>query len=343
MKLKSNFVNLNILRSTLGRVFRNAAVGFVLAGGVSAANAYTYLQSQAEVHAGNAYPGAGDWEGITTDIANVAEWYVGGSVHTGPTVLTFSGVDSDGNTATGTFSAQASADASYKVLRTHTSILLDNPVRIGANAPYVNADGSVNEGGIPNEWSASAHARTSDLIAIENSAVAFLRFIFDVEGSLASPPPETGIQSFVQLTNTAGYFDILFHAQTLHSPYLEVNERVWSGGIPVVDGWAQFDFVFFSSTSLSSAYGLSFGYGELEGGYHEAYAEFGNTITMADIIGYDSSGNIVDLGRVVGESGTVYYDGATGEVPEPSMPALLIIAGFAVVAVRRRCGKPGTR
>lgn len=232
----------------------------------------------------------------------------------------FTGLNSNDQAATMTFTGSATASASYGMLRTAASGSVSGVYYNENNAPYYYQDDEsgtwiTDPEGSPTFLVSYGQAQFNDTLNYGNIPAGFTTdFWFHITGSF------TG-------------------ANVYHSIYVEFGTQSNSIVLYPVDGanhlWTTNKFtplpgvdIDFSTTVLSS-FNLYPEYSP-EGESYSGSANFMNTVTLAGINVYDENDNLVSGWSLTSGSGTTY------PVPEPSAVLLGLAGAVGFVARRRR-------
>jgi hypothetical protein len=251
---------------------------------------------------------------------------------------TYSGLDAIGSARTMQFSAQASAQGSYGLLRANTHSNLSNVFGSAQNPAYVNQDNSVNEAGVPDSFYSFAKSSFTDTLLVgPTSGIAFVRLSLHLTGTIAQD--DSGIaSSVVALRQTDGVS--FASAQYLWFRQAEGSYDLLVQGIdiPVINGIAQFG-LWLTSQSEIGLTGLDSDLLEmLTGDTMDTFADFSHTVTVDHIEAFDSNGASMRTGPLVGLSGTTYEGVGGTPVPEPAgFPLLMIALVAAGLSKRPRC------
>ncbi len=247
----------------------------------------------------------------------------------------FSGVDPDSiqSATTVTYSGQAQSSLSGG-LKASSTITSDRLFWNNAeNASFVNDDYSVNPLGLPDHFSSSSSARITDSFTLlGGDDLASVKFIFALDGSLISTPG-TGASAHVSLSS----YDAVTNATALNFYYTTysnygptsvwLDQQVTSDFFSVVDGKVAFDISLNTSASMRADV-LNYASGSYPGG--TATSNFFSTVKIAQVLGFNSRGEQVELFSVTGGDGTLLPVGAISAVPEPATWAMMIV-GFGAV------------
>lgn len=320
---------------------RNLGFGIILSAGVALSLSPIGGANAAPVYSVDTGVYAGNW--VDASSAVVAD-YVPSVVEQNGSVASASmqgsSLGSAGNVVTYSASAQSSLAGGLKV----TSSISGDRLRWDAgDAPYVLADGSVDESGVPHFYGTRAGASIFDTLTVSGAAdLTGIAFLLHVDGTLYNDVWDGNNRAMSRISLNGGGQHIFSANPPGYAEYgyQEFAETVTSGLFNVVNGQVAFDL----SLAVWSEYGDIFGYSQTQGSGElpsgEAYADFFNTVTIADIFGFNAAGQRVSLFSVTGSDGTVLPAALAppvSAVPEPATWAMMI-TGFGIVggALRRR-------
>lgn len=274
-------------------------------------------------------------------------------------VRAFDVIDAQGQPAVTTFQYNATASAGNGALSVYAHAHVSNAMPRGDAPPYTvysNGRFEVQPGGVAEGFSAEAYASLMDTVHV-GPGVSRLQFQLTVNGELRSGA-ETSSPTWFTPEASFGLWQLdcynlcratppqgLFQAHLARSydaatdtwpmAALSVTRTLWSGDFEVRNGAAILALDATASAEVSDTYGDIFGRGSL-GDPLDAVAQFGHTVQVIGVRGFNAAGQQVALGSVIGDSGTVY---ALAPVPEPATWALWLAALLLVPTVARRRGR----
>ena len=232
---------------------------------------------------------------------------------------TFTGLDSNGNIQTMSYSGDGMASADYGLLRTQASGSVSNIYYNPDNPPLVEPGDSINPDGSPSNIQVSAQAVATDTLQFGGSLQAGYqaRYQFRLTGVISDPSA-----FFTMGVTIAGNSERYFSPDDFVGNLLEFYG---TQSYPVNGSTPQEVRI---QVLSSFAPGIS---SRPEGSSASGEADFFNTIVLERIEMLDADGNLVPPTEwtVTAASGTNY------PVPEPSGLALLLSLIPALVIVRR--------
>lgn len=194
---------------------------------------------------------------------------------------------------------------------------------------------SYNFDGALHGYYAMAEASISDMISITGGAgLSQVKIVYGLDG-LFDQSADSGWHSYgaVNIFGNGGFFhfehhyasDQMFDMQ-LSTDFIDVvdSQFLLDVSLRVEAGFELTPNIFFEDSGI------------VPGG--SVLADFGNSLTIAKIFGFDANGNEVLITSALGSDGTLlpFATGpATGAVPEPTTWAMLI-AGFGMVGFMSR-------
>jgi hypothetical protein len=247
-----------------------------------------------------------------------------GPLTTATATQSFTGLDGSGATQTMTFSGVTKNSAEFGRLHSYTEGHLTNSYYNVSNPVYANGGGGVaNPDGSPDSLTSLGFAGFDDTLQFGGSLSAGYkaRYVFHVDGT------NSGIGYLADLAVKIGNDpDESFFA---FDPGFNVAN--WATTSHDVDGINPTDIhVQFSNQIVFNTFELS------DGASADGISDFSATLTLAGIVMYDASGNVVRTSdwTVTSASGTVYNK--LNAVPEPAGLASLAIGTLALLSRKRR-------
>lgn len=206
-----------------------------------------------------------------------------------------------------------------------------------ANLLFANSDGTVNAGGTPRYFDVSAVSNFSDSISLAGGAtLSKVKFIFDIDGQFAIA---NGNNAYASLgfygSGLGGPLQTIYSSDVFSAGGNAINTSVTSDYFSVVNGAVDVNFQLISDAwirPLSSTPSVE------SAPYASASSNFFNTVKIAQILGFDSLGNQVNLKSAMASDGTqlsVASFGDAGAVPEPATWAMMIV-GFGAIGAAMR-------
>lgn len=325
---------------------RNLGIGLLFAAGSALAFMPPGEASAAPTTYADAHVAAGNWSNETTGrlaLFGPEDFNTGGS--SSSAFIQGDLTTSQGNTINYSATAQSSLSGGLKA---KSSIGGDGFVWDASDPLFVAEDGSENPGGAPHWYESVAYASLSDMLSVSGAqGLTSVAFQLHIDGNLYNQLGTnhlggTGYDAQSSVHLFSGNAQI-FSAVPLFDGgggYRAVDQMVTTGLFNVVNGQVDFDMTLTTSVryGLFSSATLAEGGGYLPAG--DGYADFFNTVTIADVFGFNAAGQRVSLFSVAGSDGTVVPATLTppvSAVPEPATWAMMITGfGLAGTALRRR-------
>ncbi|GEM_PF-6898886 len=241
----------------------------------------------------------------------------------------FSGLDSQGNAQTMTFSGSAAGKAEYGRLHSSARGIITNPYYNASNAPYYLGGDAPNPNGSAQYLHAASQSQFNDTLYLNPFADngVTIRYVFHLDGVISPDHAYAYINfsaagnNFLEFTESA--------STTFATPSWAVNSS-----LPI-------DL----STELGAVIGGNTNDpGTPEGVTGEGLADYYNTLTLESIQLLDADGNQVNGVEYRTASGTRYnlLGGIYSPVPAPSSFAIFAVAGLTGafgILKRRRMGR----
>lgn len=235
----------------------------------------------------------------------------------------FTGLDSQGNQQTMTFTAWGQAQADYGVLHALAGATITDLYYNESNPTFYTGDGDPNPDGSPQYLDSVAHASFTDTLTLtgNTAGVVGIRYLFHIEGV-------TGDNGYAVLGFNAGSNGATFFSDDPTTPDWATPEWSVAAGTPI-DISADFAASYGANTTY---------YTDTEGAGISGTADFFDTLTLTGIQLLDANGNQVNGVSYLTASGTHYdvlggvYGGAPSSVPEPGGIALLAGLGLPGLA-----------
>jgi hypothetical protein len=249
----------------------------------------------------------------------------------------YSGLDASGNYSTMTFAATGRADVGEGSLKSSINASIINPFYSEENAPFITEflddQGSyigqeLTDGGVPSFFAASSLAAMRDQLAVAGAAnLSQVRFTLSLDGTISHNSLD-GVEIQAQLLEDR--FD-RYDTLNVFSSAGDFDQTFTSGVYDVINGKVDFGFTVASSIFYNL---MQMGDNTLD---RSASVDFGNTLKIVAVSGFDSVGQAVTITSATGSNGFAYQVASAGAVPEPTTWALML-AGFGMVghALRRR-------
>lgn len=269
----------------------------------------------------------------------------------------FSVLDSQNNPTTTSFTGSAIASATHSSLSAYTRTTVVNPVPLGNNQQYMDDQGNLIPGGMPEGFMTHAYASMSDGINLQATNVASIQFKLGLEGSISGIDDgdwnrniqwgSAQIGMYAPQANgnwrSSNVGAVSYHGVpdlsdwSWNYPTQSFQEEYLTNLIPVINGVANF------SLHLDSYAEVDFWYSQIEGGTFDVTSDFANTLTILGINAFDSNGNLLNaslqlngVSSLLGQSGTAYNLLAT-PIPDPESYILMLTGlGFLGSMMRRK-------
>lgn len=286
--------------------------------GVASRSAYTFGGATNITTANN--PDA------STPIIDADYSNTGGPVSIAPFFESYTGLDSQGDERTMTFTGSGSASAGFGVLRAAATGSVTDAFFNNANDPYYDPNVGINSDGVPDYFSVTSEAKFTDQLIYGGTASNYTStYYLHLTGNIIGDGSgfvvvemDHGVngQQSSQMFYTDGAYDILIESQAFVS---SPNQ--------------QFSIRLFTSFQTSMEYAN-------DGQDYSGTANFANTLDLVGVSVQDNdTGLYLNQGDISSESGTTYAiktPAVTTAVPEPASISLLAMGGLLMLSRRRR-------
>jgi len=245
-------------------------------------------------------------------------------------VQPFSGLASTGVAGSGSIAGRAWAAVNGTSLSSSAIAEFKNPLINSNNLKLVQggyySPPTINLSGIPTAVNSNAVAYLSDSVAVTGETASWVRLTLTLTGSIAADPYP--VWSNASVFQNAG-LSAFSGGSTLFYVANEGNFTVTliTNPIPTINNAFTFGLGLYTEVDINLQYSPSSEFGQLAGS-----SSFGNTLTIDNVLGFDTNGIQVRLDSATGQTGLIY---SISPVPEP-MSSALLVAGLAIFVARQR-------
>ncbi len=294
------------------------------------------VQEWASVTVGNNYTQNPGGYYIKTDALASKASMSSRLIDTGMVSQSFTGLNADGVVEQELFTGQASAYGSFGSIKIGASYSLTNRLANGANPAYVNADFSVNPGGVPTAFRAESWVRVNDTLAVTGGAgLETVEFTYRLTGHISSFEGE--FNSVNETSLMVGGF--MTSGQTGQDYFYDGDhDQLLVGRLKVVNGVVDYGLSMYAVTGLTTVYPEHPWW--FHGRDSNGSIDFTHSMDLVSLVGRAADGSPVALTSAIGSTGFDYLTATA--VPEPQSLALML-AGLGLIGWRRLKAAARTR